>query len=103
MFHLAFIGITEPGSPPERGSFFVHGSKESNGFLENPTCLFKGPVEHLKLKLLAVQDPEIPPIKGTGDNKITRERNLSSILNGGVEVFEGAINIDVSEEARWLD
>jgi len=42
-------------------------------------------------------------ISGTGDNKVTKEPNLSDILNGGVEDFEGAIRIDVSEEARWLD
>jgi len=38
-----------------------------------------------------------------GDSKVTRELNLSNILDSGVEVLGGAINIDVGEEVRWLD
>ena len=39
----------------------------------------------------------------TRDGKGTREPNLSNILNGGIEVLEGAISIDIGEQVRWLD
>ena len=39
----------------------------------------------------------------TGDGKVARDVDLSSVLNGGIDVLDGAINIDVGEQVRWLD
>ena len=42
-------------------------------------------------------------VVGTGDGEVTREFDLSNILNGGVEALGGAICADVDEEVRWFD
>jgi hypothetical protein len=39
----------------------------------------------------------------TGDGEVTGELDHSNILNGGIQVLGGAVNIDVGEEARWHD
>ena len=38
-----------------------------------------------------------------GDSEVTKELDLSNILNSGIEVLGGATSIDVGEEVRWLD
>jgi len=48
-------------------------------------------------------DEANPLVVETGDGKATREVNLSSVLNGGIDVLDGAIDIDVGEQVRWLD
>jgi len=40
---------------------------------------------------------------GAGDGEVTRELDLSNILNSCVEVLGGATSIDVGEEVRRLD
>jgi len=81
--------------------FTDHIIKEIDGALEKVIYLIKGGSELFKLFWRAA--PYLPPIEDTGDNKVTREPNLSNILNGGVEVFGGAIDIDIGEKVRWLD
>ena len=44
-----------------------------------------------------------PLVADTGDREVSREPNLCSILNSGVEVLGGPASIDVSEQGRWLD
>ena len=44
-----------------------------------------------------------PLLMNAGDGKGTSEVNPSSILNGGIDVLEGPISIDVGEQVRWLD
>ena len=44
-----------------------------------------------------------PLVVDTGDGEATGEVNLSSVLNGGIDILDGAINIDVGEQVRWLD
>ena len=39
----------------------------------------------------------------TGDGEVTREPNLSSILNSGVEALVGAVSTDVGKKVRRLD
>ena len=50
----------------------------------------------------AAHEPN-PLLVDAGDPKGTREVNLSRILNGGIDILEGTINIDVGEQARWLN
>ena len=38
-----------------------------------------------------------------GDGESTGELDLSDILNSGVEVLEGEVTMNVSEQDRWLD
>jgi len=100
---FAAIEWTEPGSPPGRGIVKVHSSEEIDGVLDTSLCRHIGANDRELLVKPAVPHLTSPPIEDTGDSKVTREPNLCNILNGGVEDFEGAIRIDVSEEARWLD
>jgi len=96
---------TEPGNPPGRGpaTGIDHLTNESDGVHDKGICLLNGMTKIGQLYKCAVLQPRRPPIEGTGDNKVTREPNLSNVLNGGVEVSGGVIGIEVSEEARWLD
>ena len=48
-------------------------------------------------------DEANPLVVDGGEGKATREVNLSSVLNGGVDILDGAIGIDVGEQVRWLD
>jgi len=75
----------------------------NQGCSDKDICINPGEMDLRNLVFRVAQHRTIPPIEGTGNNKVTRERNHSNILNGGLEVFEGAININVSEEARRLD
>ena len=54
-----------------------------------------GGVEHHLLVRRATE--ENPLVVDARDGKSTREVNLSSILNGGMEMLEGAVGIDVGE------
>jgi hypothetical protein len=38
-----------------------------------------------------------------GVNEVAREFNHSNFLNGGVQVFGGAVDVDIGEEVRRLD
>jgi len=98
---VALRDWTKPASPPERGILHVHQMKENHRSQDKEIHFINGRIDLLLLHLRTA--PECPPIEGTGDNRVTSEPNLGNILNGGVEVFEGAIRIDVSEVARWLD
>ena len=52
----------------------------------------------------AYERGHIPPVVDLpGDGEVARELNLSDIINGRVEVLEGAISIDVREKIRRLD
>ena len=42
-------------------------------------------------------DETDPLVVDVGDSKGTGEVNLSSIVNGGIDVFEGAVGIDIGE------
>ena len=48
-------------------------------------------------------DETNPLLVNAGYGKGTGEVNLSSILNGGIDVLEGAIGIDVGEQVRRLN
>jgi len=98
---VARIAWTKPASPPERGILYVHQTKENHRSQDKCLRFNNGRIDRLLPHLRTA--PECPPIEGTGDNRVTSEPNLGNILNGGVEVFEGATIIEVSEEARWLD
>jgi len=44
-----------------------------------------------------------PFVVGAGDSEVTREFDLRSPLNNGVEMLGGTISVDVDEEVRRLD
>ena len=44
-----------------------------------------------------------PLVMGAGDSEVSRKLNLGKILNGGIQVLEGAVSVDVGEHVRWLD
>ena len=44
-----------------------------------------------------------PLVVDTGDDEVTRELDISNVLNGGVETLRGAVCVDVDEVVRWVD
>jgi len=93
---------TEPGNVSARGVLIVDAIKVSVGVTDKDLGFHSGDKDIKLLSRRAVFGGS-PLVVDAGDSKVTREGNLSNTLNSGVEVFGGAINIDVGEEARWLD
>ena len=100
---LAIKGVfTEPGNVSARGMLIVDIIKEFEGFPGKDLGTHGGD-EDIKFLFRRAVFGESPLVVDAGDSEVTREGNLSNILNSGVEVFGGAINIDIGEEAQWLN
>ena len=91
---------TEPGSVSGRATRDTR--KVRVGIVGICLGVGYGGVE-LRLPGRRAADEACPLIVDTGNSEITREFNLGSILNGGEQILEGTIGIDIDEEVRWLD
>ena len=57
----------------------------------------------LRLAGRRAADERSPFVVDVGDIKITRELDRSNILNCGIKVLGGTVNIEVGEQIRWLN
>jgi len=84
---------TEPGIVSRRA--VIDTRNVSVGVVGIGLSVSSGGVEYRLLVPRAAE--ENPLVADAGDGKSTREVNLSSILNGGMEILEGAVGIDIGE------
>jgi hypothetical protein len=99
---LAIFGVgAEPGHVPVRTRRDT--SNVSVGVGGQGLGASSGEPDHPLVVPLPAADVGFPFAVDAGDSEVTREVDLSSILNSGVQVLRGPISIDVSEEVRWLD
>ena len=95
---------TEKGSKMGWDIVLVDTAKENMGSHDISHGIGDGDPDKNSLALVAAPGENIPLIEDTRGSKVTREPDLSNILNSGVDVFGGAIKIiDVVEERRRLD